>query len=119
MAGTVKLTTPPALPVGGVLAGGAEAVECAGVVAVTGDFVTAGCVAAGEVAAVEGGDAGAELAAVATAPTEPPEAGPDAAVDGVDPVPPHALRPAPPMTAAAAMITTGTRRILMPLPFIE
>jgi hypothetical protein len=116
--GTVKLTVPPALPVGGGLTG-AEAVECAGVVAVTGVFVTAGCVAGAEVAGVEAGaDAGAELAAVATAPTEPPEAGPDAAVDGVDPVPPHALRPVPPMMAAA-MITTGTRRILMPLPFIE
>jgi hypothetical protein len=99
--------------------GGAEAVECAGVLTVTGDVVTAACVAGAEVAGVEGGpDAGDEPAAVATAPTEPPEAGPDAAVDGVDPVPPHALRPTPPMTAAA-MITTGTRRILMPLPFIE
>jgi hypothetical protein len=115
----VKLTVPPALPDGGGLTGGAEAVECAGVVAVMGTVVAALCVAGAEVAGVEGGaDAGAELAAVATAPTEPPEAGPDAAVVGVDPVPPHALRPAPPMTAAA-MITTGTRRILMPLPFIE
>jgi hypothetical protein len=115
----VKLTVPPELPVAGGLTGGAEAVECAGVEAVSGDFVTAGCVAAAEVAGVEAGaDAGAELAAVATAPTEPPEAGPDAAVDAVDPDPPHALRPAPPITAAA-MITTGTRRILMPIPFIE
>jgi hypothetical protein len=119
IAGTVKLTVPPELPVGGGLTGGAEAVECAGVEAVTGVFVTAGCVAGAEVAGVEAGaDAGAELAAVATAPTEPPEAGADAAVDAVDPDPPHALKPAPPIMAAA-MITTGNRRILMPIPFIE
>jgi hypothetical protein len=115
----VKLTVPPALPVGGVFTGGAEAVEWAGIVGVADDFFAAGCVAAAEVAGVEAGaDAGAELAVVATAPTEPPEAGPDAAVDAVDPDPPHALKPAPPITAAA-MITTGTRRILMPIPFIE
>jgi hypothetical protein len=116
MAGTVNFTVPPVLPVGGGLAGGAEAVECTGVLEVMGDVVTAACVAGAEVAGVEGGaDAGDEPTAVAIAVCE---AGADAAVDGVDPLPPHALRPAPPITAAAT-ITTGTRRILMPIPFIE
>jgi hypothetical protein len=62
-------------------------------------------------AEVAGADAGADPPAVDTAAAEPPEAGADAASDGVDPVPPHAVRPAPPMIAA--MITTGTPRILM------
>jgi hypothetical protein len=116
MAGTVKLTTPPEAPTGGLLVGGAEAVECGGVLTVTGDGVVAACVADAEVAGVEAGaDAGVEPTAVARAD---PEAGVDPAADGVDPLPPHALRPAPPITAAA-MITTGTRRILMPIPFIE
>jgi hypothetical protein len=115
MAGTVKLTVPPELPSGGVLAGGAEALGGGGVVTTAGDVLAAECVADGEVAGVEGGpDAGDEPAAVAKAD---PEAGADPALDGVDP-PPHAVRPAPPMTAAA-MITTGTRRILMLLPFRE
>jgi len=111
MAGTVKLTVPPALPVGGVLTGGAEALGGGGVVATAGAVLAAECVAAGEVAGadVEGGpDAGDEPAAVAKAV---PEAGADAALDEGDP-PPHAVRPTPPITAAA-MITTGTRRILM------
>jgi hypothetical protein len=38
----------------------------------------------------------------------------DAAAEGFDPLAPHALRPAPQMTAA--MITAGTRHILMLLP---
>jgi hypothetical protein len=111
----VKLTVPPELPVGGVLTGGAEGLGCEGVEAAVGAFVAA-CVAAAEVAAVVGdADAGDEPATVAKAVCE---AGADAAVDAVDPLPPHALRPTPPMTAAA-MITTGTRCILMPIPFIE
>jgi hypothetical protein len=81
-----------------------------------GDGVVAGCVADAEVAGVDAGaDAGEEPTAVAKAVCE---AGADPAADGVDPDPPHALRPVPPITAAA-MITTGTRRILMPIPFIE
>jgi hypothetical protein len=76
-------------------------------------------VAAAEVAGVEAGaDAGDEPATVATAACEPPAAGADAAVDEVVPAPPHALRPTLPITAAA-MITTGNRRILMLLPFRE
>jgi hypothetical protein len=114
--GTVKLTTPPEVPTGGLLVGGAEAVECAGVSEVMGDGVVAACVAGADVAGVEAGaDAGVDPAAVAIAVCEP---GADAAADGVDPDPPQALRPTPPMTAAA-MITTGIRRILMPIPFIE
>lgn len=116
----MKLAVPPELPCVGELAGLAAVVERAGDVAVADELVTAGCVAAAEVAGVEGGaDAGDEPVAVAKAAAEPPEADADAAVDEVDPVPPHAFRPAPPMTAVAAMITTGTRRILMLLPFRE
>jgi hypothetical protein len=116
MAGTVKLTVPPELPCVGELA---EAVGRAGGVLVADDLVTAGCVTAAEVAAVEAGaDAGVEPAAVAVAiaVTEPAAAGADTAVDDVGPVPPHAVRPAPPMTTAAAMITTGIRHILMLSP---
>jgi hypothetical protein len=120
IAGTVKSTVDPELPVGGVLTGGAEAVECGGVLEVTGTAVcVAAWVAAAEVAGVEAGaDAGDEPATVATAACEPPAAGADAAVDEVVPAPPHALRPTLPITAAA-MITTGNRRILMLLPFRE
>jgi hypothetical protein len=118
MAGTVKFAVPPELPCVGELAGLAEVVERARGVAVADDLVTAGCVAAAEVAGVEGGaEAGDEPVAVAKAAAEPPEADADPAVDEVDPVPPHAVRPAPPITTA--MITTGTRRILMLLPFVE
>jgi hypothetical protein len=124
MAGTVKLTVPPELPCVGELA---EAVGRAGGVLVADDLVTAGWVTAAEVAAVEAGadagveagaDAGVEPAAVAIAVTEPPGADADAAVDEVGPVPPHAVRPAPPVTTAA-MITTGIRHILMLSPFVE
>jgi hypothetical protein len=112
MAGTVKFTVPPEL------VGLAEVVGRAGGVVVADDLVTAGCVAAAEVAGFEGGaDAGDEPVAVVKAATEPPEADADAVVDEVDPVPSHAVRPAPPMTTAA-MITTGTRRILMLSPFM-
>jgi hypothetical protein len=115
MAGTVKLTVPPELPCVGELV---ETVGRAGGVTVADDLVTAGCVTAAEVAAVEGGaDADVEPVAVATTATEPPAAGADAAVDEADPVPPHAVKPAPPMTTAA-MITTGIRHILMLWPFV-
>jgi hypothetical protein len=117
MAGTVKLIVPPELPCAAELAGLAAVVGRAGGVPVTDDLVTAGCVAAAEVAGAE--VAGAEGVAedgdepvVAEAAAEPPEADADAAVAEVDPVPPHAVRPAPPITTAA-LITTGTRRILM------
>jgi len=96
----------------------AEVVGRGGAV-VADDLVTAGCVAAAEVAGIEAGtDAGAEAVTVAKAAIEAPEADADAAADDVDPVPPHAVRPAPPMTTAA-MITTGTRRVLMFSPSIK
>ncbi len=92
--------------------GGGEAIGLA-------ECVAAGVVAAGLVAGaeVDGAGAGAEPDAVDSAATEPPEAGPDAAVGDVDPDPPQAVRPAPPMMTA--MIATGTRRILMLLPSRE
>jgi hypothetical protein len=112
MAGTVKFADPPELEWVGELDACAEAVE------LTGGFGASEGVAGAEVAGVEvaGVEAGADAGddpplAVDTAAAEPPEAGPDAASDGVDPLPPHAVRPAPPMTAAIS--TTGTPRILM------
>jgi hypothetical protein len=53
---------------------------------------------------------------VATADAEPAEPEPAAAVGELDPDPAHAVRPAPPIRTA--MITTGTRRILMLLPSV-
>jgi hypothetical protein len=54
---------------------------------------------------------------VATAAAEPAEPEPPAAAtDELDPDPAHAVRPAPPIRTA--MITTGTRRILMLLPSV-
>ncbi len=50
----------------------------------------------------------------AKAAADPLGAAADAAAEGFDPLAPHALRPAPQMTAA--MITAGTRHILMLLP---
>jgi hypothetical protein len=112
MAGTVKLIVPPELPCAAELAGLAAVVGRAGGVPVTDDLVTAGCVAAAEVAGAEGVAEDGDEPVVAEAAAEPPEADADAAVAEVDPVPPHAVRPAPPITTAA-LITTGTRRILM------
>jgi hypothetical protein len=62
-------------------------------------------------------DAGDDPDGADEAPAEPPEAAPVAAAEGVDPLDAHAVRPAPPMTAA--MITAGTRHILMLLPSAE
>jgi hypothetical protein len=47
---------------------------------------------------------------------EPPAAGDDAS-DELDPLAAHAVRPVPATTTA--MITAGTRRILMLLPSVE
>jgi hypothetical protein len=72
----------------GELAGLAAVVGRAAGVAVADDLVTARCIAAAEVAGVEGGAAaGDEPVAVAKAAAERPEADADAAVDEVDPVP--------------------------------
>jgi hypothetical protein len=75
----------------------------------------------GEVAGV-GADPGVSVSAdvgddpgvADKAAAEPPEAAADATAEGCDPLAAHAVRPAPPMTAA--MITAGTRHILMLLP---
>jgi hypothetical protein len=85
-------------------------------VAVTEGLAARACV--GESAAV-GDDVGVSVSAdVGDAPGVEAEAplGPaaDAAAEGFDPLAPHALRPAPQITAA--MITAGTRHILMLLP---
>jgi len=60
-----------------------------------------------------GADVGDAPAVPADAPADPPVAA-DATAEGVDPLAPHALRPAPPMTTA--MITAGTPYILMLQP---
>ena len=59
-------------------------------------------------------DVGDAPGAEAKAAADPLVAAPIAAAEGFDPLAPHALRPAPQMTAA--MITAGTRHILMLLP---
>jgi len=119
----LPLPEPPELDLVAELVGCAETVACADDVARADDVTTAGCVTAADVAgdadvagAEEGADTGAELPPVARAAAEPPEAGADAAEVPVE-VPPHAVRPAPPMTMA--MIATGTRDILILLPFRE
>jgi len=106
--GTVKLPVPELVFVG-ELFGRAEAV------AVTEGLAAAECSPVGEVDGV-GGDAGVPVSAdVGDAPGVEAEAAADvAAAEGSDPLAPHALRPAPQMTAA--MITAGTRHILMLLP---
>jgi len=58
-------------------------------------------------------DVGDAPGAEAKAAADPPVAA-EAAAEGFDPPPAHAVRPAPPMTAAT--ITAGTRHILMFLP---
>ena len=110
----MKLPDPLELPCVGELVARAGAVECAEAVgladrvAVAEGLEVARCVADGDVAGVEAGD---EPAAVAKADAEPAGTDPAAAGDEPDPDPPHAVRPAPPITTA--MITTGTRRIPM------
>ncbi len=107
MAGTVKLCVPELVFVG-ELFGRAEAVAVAEGLAA----VERTCV--GESAGV-GDDVGVPVSAdVGDAPGVLAKAGADAAAEGFDPLAPHALRPAPQMTAA--MITAGTRHILMLLP---
>jgi hypothetical protein len=117
MAGTVKLCVPELvlgeeLVVLGELFGRVA-------VAVTEGLAAGMCV--GESAGV-GDDAGVAVSAdvgdapgvVAEAAADPLGAAADPAAEGFDPLAPHALRPAPQMTAAT--ITAGTRHILMLLP---
>jgi hypothetical protein len=82
--------------------------------AVTEGLAAAECVCVGEVAGV-GVDPGASVSAdVGDDPGAADKAADDATAEGFDPLAAHAVRPAPPMTAA--MITAGTRHILMLLP---
>ena len=131
MAGTVKLPDPELAFVGElVLVGWGDAVACgelvgrAEAVAVTEGSAAAERVCAGDVAGA-GDDVGVLASAdvddpgvAAKAAAEPPpEAAADGTAEGLDPLAAHAVRPAPPMTAA--MITAGTRHILMLLPSDE
>jgi hypothetical protein len=114
MAGTVKLCVPELVFVEELVVCG-ELFGCAEAVAVTEGVALRACVA--ESAGV-GDDAGVLVSAdVGDAPGVEAKAAADplgAAAEGFDPLAPHALRPAPQMTAA--MITAGTRHILMLLP---
>jgi hypothetical protein len=113
MAGTVKLCV-PALAPGGELTGGGGATECELCPEAVAEGLAAECLCVEE--GIGAGDDGDDPDGADEA-DEPPEAGPDAAAEGVDPLDAHAVRPAPPMTAA--MITAGTRHILMLIPSAE
>lgn len=114
MLGTVKLCVPELVFVGELVARG-ELFGRAEAVAVTEVLAAAECSRVGEVDGV-GDDAGVPVSAdVGDAPGVEAKAAADvAAAEGSDPLAPHALRPAPQMTAA--MITAGIRHILMLLP---
>ena len=109
MAGTVKFPEP-------VLVGEVVAVEeLVGCEAVAGGLVAAECVCVGEAADVGVpvyADVGAAPGAVVVA--DPLVTDTDGTVEGFDPLPAHPARPAPLMTTA--MITAGTRHILMVQP---
>ena len=82
-------------------------------------FGAAECLRVGELAGV-GDDAGVLLnEAVGDPPAraDVPLGAAAGGVEEVDPLAPHALKPAPQMTAA--MITAGTPRILMLLPSVK
>ena len=93
-------------------------------VAVTEGAAVAECLCVGEAVGV-GDDSGVPVSAdvgespgvPASAPADPPVAAADGGAEELDPAAPHALRPTPPMTTA--MITAGTRLILMPQPSDE
>jgi hypothetical protein len=115
MAGTVKFPEPVLV---GEVVGCGELFGCAEAVAVTDGSAAAERLCVGEVVGVRD-DPGVPVSAdVGDAPGAPSEAdanplaaAADATPGGVDPVAPHAVRPAPPMTAA--MITAETRHIPM------
>jgi hypothetical protein len=112
MLGTVKLCVPELVFVGELVARG-ELFGRAEAVAVTEGLAAAERTCVGEAVGV-GDDVGVPVSAdVGDAPgVEAKAADPLAA--GFAPLAPHALRPAPQMTAAT--ITAGTRHILMLLP---
>ncbi len=120
MPGTVKLCVPELVFVGELVACG-ELFGRAEAVAVTEGSAAAERMCVGEVAGV-GDDPGVPVSAdvgdtpgVAAKPAaDALVAAADATAGGFDSLAAHALRPAPQMTAA--MITAGTRHILMLLP---
>ena len=93
-----------------VACGGGELFGRAEAVAETVESAAAERLCVGEVAGV-GDDAGVPVSADVG---DPPAAADDARVEGFDPPVAHAVRAAPPMTAA--MITAGTRHIPMLIP---
>jgi hypothetical protein len=124
MAGTVKSCVPEPELVVWELVGCGELVACGELVervAVT-EGTAAGewrwvAEAAGvgdDVGVLVSADVGDSPAVPARAPADPPVAAADAMAEGVDPLVPQALKPAPPMTTA--MITAGTPYILMLQP---
>ena len=118
MLGTVNVCVPE-LELEELVARG-ELVGCAEAVAVAERLGAAECLRVGELAGV-GDDAGVLLnEAVGDPPAradDPLGAAAGGTVEEVDPLAPHALKPAPQMTAA--MITAGTPRILMLLPSVK
>jgi len=119
MAGTVKLCVPELVFVGELVARGevvarGELFGRTEAMAVTEGLAAAECLCVGEVVGV-GADPGASVSVdVGDDPDAADEAAAEATAEGFDPLAAHAVRPAPPMTAA--MITAGTRHILMLLP---
>jgi hypothetical protein len=122
MAGTVKLSVPELVFAGELVACGesdacGELVGPAGAMAVTECLVAAARLCVGEAAGVAD-DPGVPVSADVGAPAraaDPLGAAADAAPGGVDPLAAHAVKLAPPTTAA--MITAGTPYILMLVPF--
>jgi hypothetical protein len=119
MLGTVNVCVPE-LELEELVACG-ELVGCAEAVAVAERLGAAECVRVGELDGV-GDDAGVLVnEAVGDPPARADDplgaAAADVVAEGVDPLAPHALKPAPQMTAAT--ITAGTRRILMLLPSVK
>jgi hypothetical protein len=119
MLGTVKSCVPELVLVEELVACG-ELFGLAEAVAVTEGLAAAECTCVGEADGV-GDDVGVLVSADVGDPPDGPAkaadplgAAADEVAEGVDPLAPHALRPAPQMTAA--MITAGTRHILMLLP---
>jgi hypothetical protein len=121
MAGTVKSCVPDAvLPEELVVCG--EAVACRELVgraeadAVTEEWAAAECRCVGEAEGDAPGvpvsaDVGDAPGVVARAVADPLAGGTEEAAEGFDVLPPHAVKPTPPMTAA--MITAETRLVLM------
>lgn len=120
MLGTVKLCVPELVFVGELVARG-ELFGCAEAVAVREGLAAAERTCVGESAGVAddvgvpvSADVGDAPGVPAKAAADPLVAAADAAAEGFDPLAPHALRPAPQMTAATT--TAGTRHILMLQP---